>query len=444
MNHQKLILPSEVQEAIGRLDKAGYETWLVGGVRDLLLHREVNDWDLTTSCPPEEMKKIFSDKHLNCMGEKFGTISVHFDSQILDITTFRKEGGYKDHRHPTEVSFTTNLFEDLKRRDFTINAVVYHPEKGFRDFFCGIRDMKKRLIRAIGDADERFRQDAIRILRALRFSAVLGFDIEDKTKSAIHRNKELLLTLAPERILPEFTRMLCGRNIRCVLTEFSDVIGVLIPEILPTIGFSQRSPFHQYDVWQHNVHAVAYSDPVPEIRLTLFFHDISKPGCLTVDETGSGHFYAHPKKSAKITQSVMERMKFPTKTTELVTLLVYHHDSHPKSRSDVKKLLSAVGETNFFRLLRVMEADTLAHSKWTIKKRLLQVQKLKELGEDILASGECYSLKQLAIDGRDLQELGFSGPAIGQKLQIAPQNVILDKWENTKESLICELKKNNW
>ncbi len=444
MNHQKLPLPPEVWEAIGRLDKAGYETWLVGGVRDLLLRREVNDWDLTTSCPPEEIKRIFADKSLNCMGERFGTVSVHFDSQILDITTFRKEGGYEDHRHPSSVQFTTNLFEDLKRRDFTVNAVVYHPEKGFRDFFCGIRDMKKRLIRAIGDADERFRQDAVRILRALRFSAVLGFDIEEKTKSAIHRNKDLLLTIAPERVLPEFTRMLCGRNIRYVLTEFSDVIGVLIPELLPCIGFSQRSPFHQYDVWQHNVHAVAYSDPVPEIRLTLFFHDISKPGCLTVDETGRGHFYSHPKKSAKIAKTVMERMKFPAKLTELVSLLVHHHDSHPQNRSDVKKLLFAVGESNFFLLLRVMEADTLAHSKWTIKKRLLQVQKLKELGEDILKSGECYSLKQLAITGDDLRELGFSGPVIGQKLQFALQNVISGKWENRKELLLCELNKNNW
>ena len=378
------------------------------------------------------------------MGEKFGTVSVHFGSQILDITTFRKEGTYKDHRHPSSVQFTNKLFDDLKRRDFTINAVVYHPEKGFRDFFCGIRDMKKRLIRAIGDADQRFRQDAVRILRALRFSAVLGFDIEEKTKEAIFRNKELLLTIAPERVLPEFTRMLCGRNIRYVLTEFADVIGVLIPEILPCIGFSQLSPFHQYDVWQHNVHAVAYSDPVPEIRLTLFFHDISKPGCLTIDETGRGHFYAHPKKSAKIAKSVMERMKFPAKTTELVTLLVHHHDSHPQNRNDVKKLLCAVGEENFFRLLRVMEADTLAHSKWTIKKRLSGIQKLKEMGEDIIRSGECYSLKQLAVSGNDLKALGFDGPIIGQKLQFALQNVILGKWENRKELLLCDLEKNNW
>lgn len=444
MSNYQLPIPSEVKEALEKLGAAGHEAWLVGGVRDLLLRREVHDWDLTTSATPDEIKAVFSDYNLNLVGERFGTVVVHYGNCFLDITTFRKEGEYKDHRHPTGVRYTKNLFDDLKRRDFTINAIVYHPEKGFRDFFCGQRDLKKRLIRAIGDADARFNQDAVRILRALRFSAVLGFDIEEKTKNAIHQNKELLLTIAPERILPEFTRMLCGRNIRYILTEFSDVIGVLIPEILPAIGFSQRSPFHQYDVWQHTVHAVAYADAVPEIRLTLFFHDLSKPGCLSVDENGRGHFYSHPKKSAVMAKNVMERMKFPTKQIELITLLVHHHDSHPNCDADIKYLLCNVGEENFFRLLRVMEADTLAHSKWAVKKRLAQLQKLKEAGERILASGECYSLKGLAITGNDLSQHGVSGQRIGQLLRLALQNVILGKWENHKETLLCELEKNNW
>ena len=444
MSNFQLPLPIEVKEALAKLSAAGHEAWLVGGVRDLLLHREVHDWDLTTSATPNEIKAVFADHSLNLVGEKFGTVTVHYGSCFLDITTFRKEGSYKDHRHPDGVTFTKNLFDDLKRRDFTINAIVYHPDMGFRDFFCGRRDLKKRWIRAIGDADARFNQDAVRILRALRFSAVLGFDIEEKTKAAIHRNKELLLTIAPERILPEFTRMLCGRNIRYILTEFSDVIGVLIPEILPAIGFSQRSPFHQYDVWQHSVHAVAYADPVPEIRLTLFFHDLSKPGCLTVDENGRGHFYSHPKKSASLAKNVMERMKFPTKQIDLIHLLVYYHDSHPNCDADIKHLLGNVGEENFFRLLRVMEADTLAHSKWAVKKRLAQLQKLKEAGERILASGECYSLKGLAITGNDLADKGISGQRIGQLLRISLQNVISGKWENRKETILCELEKNNW
>ncbi len=444
MSNFKLPLPNEVKEALETLTNAAHEAWLVGGVRDLILQREVHDWDLTTSATAEEINALFSDYHLNCVGERFGTVTVHYGSLFLDITTFREEGTYKDHRHPEKVQFTKNLFDDLKRRDFTINAIVYHPEKGFRDFFCGKRDLKKRWIRAIGDADTRFHQDAVRILRALRFAAVLGFDIEEKTKEAIHRKKDLLLTIAPERILPEFTRMLCGRNIRYVLTEFADVIGVLVPEILPAIGFSQHSPFHQYDVWQHTVHAVAYSDPIPEIRLTLFFHDISKPSCLTFDETGRGHFYSHPKKSAAIAKAVMERMKFPTRQIEEVSLLVYHHDSHPANRADVKKLLNQIGEEKLPLLLKVMRADTLAHSKWTIKKRLLQVEKLKTTAEEIIAAGECYRLKDLAIKGDDLSAHGIYGERIGELLRLCLQNVILDKWKNTKESLLYELKKNNW
>lgn len=444
MTTTKLPLPNEVTEALSLLDAAGHESWLVGGVRDLLLRREVHDWDLTTSATPDEIKRIFRDFSLNCTGEKYGTVVVHYGKVFLDITTFRKEGAYTDHRHPGEVRFTKNLFDDLKRRDFTVNAIVYHPEHGFRDFFCGKRDLKRRLIRAIGDANERFTQDAVRILRALRFAAVLGFDIEEKTKAAIHRNKELLLTIAPERILPEFCRMLCGRNIRYVLTEFSDVIGVLIPEILPGIGFSQHSPFHQYDVWQHTVHAVAASDPVPEVRLALFFHDISKPGCLTIDRTGRGHFYAHPKKSAKIAEDVMTRMKFPARQTALITLLVAHHDCHPAGSSDVKKLLGAVGAENFHTLLKIMEADTLAHSKWTVKKRMQNVQDIREEGERILRAGECYSLKGLAINGKDLEMKGFSGKEIGEKLNMALQKVILGEWKNEKETILCELDKNNW
>ncbi len=439
-----LPLPSQVKEALARLNDAGHEAFLVGGVRDLLLGREVHDWDITTSAKPDKIKEVFADCSLNCVGEKFGTIVVHFGPVFLDITTYRKEGAYQDHRHPQDVTFTKNLFEDLKRRDFTINAIVYHPEKGFRDFFCGKRDLKKRLIRAIGDADERFRQDAVRILRALRFAAVLGFGIEEKTKEALHRNRNLLTTIAPERVLPELIRMLCGHNIRYVLTEFSDVLGVLVPEILPSVGFSLHSPFHQFDVWQHIVHAVAHSDPEPDIRLTLFFHDISKPHCLTFDSTGRGHFYGHPKKSAKIAQDVMTRMKFPTKQIARISLLVACHDSHPKSDADIKRLLGTVGEENFHTLIRVMEADARAHSKWTVKKRLLHVQEIRERGDLILASGECYCLKNLAIDGKDLEAKGVHGKRVGELLRFSLQKVINGQWKNHKETILCELEKNNW
>ncbi len=440
----KLPLPAKVTEAMARLEEAGFEAWLVGGVRDLILHRPVHDWDITTSATPEEIKKVFSDCRLNLVGERFGTVVVHFDSLFLDITTFRKEDAYEDHRHPSRIQFTKNLFDDLKRRDFTINAMVYSPERGLRDFFCGKRDLKKRLIRAIGDADQRFRQDAVRILRALRFASTLGFDMEEKTKEAIHRCKELVGKVAPERAYPEIIRMLCGRNIEYVLTEFADVLGVLIPEILPAIGFCQHSPFHQYDVWQHTVHAVAASDAVPEIRLTLLFHDISKPGCLTLDSTGRGHFYSHPKKSAVMAREIMQRLKFPVATIELVSLLVAHHDSHPVTDADVKRLLGEVGKDHFPLLLRVMEADTLAHSRWTVKRRLQHTRQIREKAKRILEAGECYSLAGLAINGKDLEEKGFSGPKVGEILRFTLQKVISGEWENQKSRILFELEKNNW
>ncbi len=432
-------LPFPVKEALARLDAGGYESWLVGGVRDLILGREPRDWDITTSARPEEIKKIFADCHQNSTGEKFGTVSVHFNGLVLDITTFRKDGVYHDHRHPDKICFTKNLFEDLKRRDFTVNAIVYHPEKGFRDYFCGKRDLKKKWIRAIGDADERFSQDAIRILRALRFASVLGFSIEEKTCAALHRNKELLLTLPPERILPEFTRMLCGKYILQVLTDFADVIGVLVPEMLPAVGFSQHSPFHQYDVWQHTAHAVSYGAMVPEIRLALFFHDISKPGCLSIDNTGRGHFYGHPKKSAKMAKEIMERMHFPTKQISLISLLVAYHDSHPSKPQEVKKILSELGEENFFLLCRIMEADAMAHSRWSVKKRLEHVHKIRKTAQEILETGQCYSLKTLAIRGEDLAEIGFSGPKIGELLEVTLKKVIAEEWENDKNDLLEKL-----
>lgn len=437
----KLALPDSVREALARLNAAGHEAWLVGGVRDLCLKRVPNDYDITTSATPDKIKEVFGDCKLNLMGEKFGTVCVHLQDSYLDITTFRKEGGYLDHRHPDTVRFTKNLFDDLKRRDFTVNAIVYHPERGFRDYFCGMRDLKKKLIRAIGDADRRFEEDAVRILRALRFAAVLGFSIEEKTREAIFRKKELLTTIAPERALPEIRRMLCGRNIRPVLTEYAEVLGVLIPEILPCIGFDQKSPFHRYDVWQHTVHAVHYADPDPILRLTLLFHDISKPTCLSVDATGRGHFYSHPKKSAAMAKTVMQRMKFPTKEIETVTLLVSLHDSHPANDADVKLLLNSLGEELFPKLLRVMRADTLAHSRWTVPKRLELLEKLRESAQRILRSGACYNLKTLAINGNDLEEIGISGVKVGEALHLALQNVIRGEWINKKENLLEEIKK---
>lgn len=433
-------LPEEVKAILLRLTDQGFDAYLIGGVRDLLLGLTPNDWDIATAARPEDIKRIFSDCKTALSGERFGTVTVIGKNTVIDITTFRKEGKYLDHRHPAEVEFTDNFSDDLRRRDFTVNAIAYHPSKGFVDFFCGKRDLRKKLIRAIGNAEDRFEEDAVRILRALRFASTLGFEIEEKTKNAIHAKKHLLSEIAPERIQTEFVRMLCGKNIQKVLTEFYDVIGVFIPELLPTVGFSPRSPFHQFDVWQHTVHAVAYSAPIPAIRTTLFFHDLSKPDCFTLDANGRGHFYAHPKKSAVMAEGILKRLRFPQKFISDVTELIRYHDSHPSSEEDIKVLLGAIGPRLFWQLTSVMEADILAHSRITVKKRLIRLKELKTHARKILARGDCYSLSRLAIDGGDLIQMGYEGREIGIVLQKVLNEVIAGKIENNKEVILEKLK----
>ena len=432
-------LPAEVQSAMTKLELAGFQAWLVGSTRDLFLGLPPHDWDLTTDATPAEIRRVFSGENMNVAGEKYGTISLVGGEKIIDVTTFRRDGAYLDHRRPDEVAFSKDLFEDLKRRDFTVNAIVYSPTRGVRDYFCGTRDLKKKIIRAIGDADERFEEDAIRILRALRFSAVLGFTIEEKTAAAIHRKKELLRLLPTERIIPEWTRMLCGKNVLTILSDFADVIGTLVPEILPCMGFDQLSPFHQYDVWMHTANAVAAAAPMPDVRLALLFHDISKPLCLSVDPTGRGHFYGHPKKSAVIAREVMERMRFPARQIRTVTELITYHDSHPRGRADVKKLLSILGEEHFRLLLEVMQADILAHSKWTVKRRMENLENIRDTAQKILSAGECYSLEGLAVKGQDLLGIGLRGPAVGEALNLSLNKVIRGEWKNDREEILSRL-----
>lgn len=429
-------LPEEVSSVIDRIEKAGEEAWLVGSVRDLMLGIPPHDWDVTTSATPGQIRAIFEGVPMNLTGVRFGTVTLCPGKISVDVTTFRREGSYGDHRHPENVVFTKTLFEDLKRRDFTVNAIVFSPSRGVRDYFCGKRDLKCRLIRAIGTAEKRFEEDAIRILRALRFASVLGFTVEEKTRAAIHSKKDLLLTLPAERILPEFTRMICGRNVRYVLTEFADVIGVIVPEILPAIGFRQHSPAHAFDVWQHTVHAVAAGSPLPRVRLALFFHDLAKPGCLSLDENGRGHFYSHPKKSAKMAEEIMRRLKFPKGQMRDVVDLVTFHDAHPHNHADIKKILSELGEEKFHLLLLVMEADILAHSRWIIKSRLERLNAVRDMAQEILSSGECYSLKTLAVTGEDLKDIGLSGEEIGTVLNRALDQVIRGAWENDREAIL--------
>ena len=437
----ELQLIKPVSDALERLESAGFQAYLVGGVRDLLLRRRPRDYDVATSALPEEIEKLFTGFVVDTKGASYGTVTIRIEKTEIDVTTFRREGNYTDHRHPESVAFTKNFFEDCRRRDFTVNAVAYRPGEGICDYFCGVRDLKRRLIRAIGDAGKRFEEDAVRMLRALRFASVLNFEIEEKTAAALHEKKELLKTLSPERVRGEFCRILCGRNVQKVLTDFSDVLGVLIPEILPAVGFDQKTPFHCFDVWQHTVHAVAAAEKGAEIRLALFFHDLSKPFCFSQDSTGRGHFYAHPKKSAIMAREIMERFRFPKDQIERVATLVTYHDSHAATDAEIKWLLYRVNPELLPKLFAVMRADILAHSRITIPKRLASLRLLSEKAEQILENGECYSLKTLAVTGDDLAKLGFSGREIGEGLDLALKSVISGKWKNEKEVLLEALSK---
>ena len=314
--------------AIDLLKSNGFEAFLIGGsVRDYIMGLPIGDIDITTKATPQQVKKVFKDFRVIETGIKHGTVTVLIDNEPLEITTYRSEGTYSDNRHPDEVVFSEKLSDDVVRRDFTMNAIAYDFSTGFCDLVGGMNDIKNHTIRCIGNAETRFREDALRILRALRFSSVLAFGIEENTKDAIHNCKDLLKNISAERIREEFTKLICGKNAYNVLQEFSDVISVFIPEIISCVGFEQQNRHHCYDVYTHTLKAVEKSRPDEIIRLSLFFHDIGKPSVAHFDERGEQHYYGHPKKSAELTEKIMTRLRFDNETKNKVLTLVSLHDT---------------------------------------------------------------------------------------------------------------------
>ena len=308
-------LPAGVSRALTMLESAGFEAFIVGGcVRDALRGITPKDYDITTSALPEETKSVFRDWRVIETGIQHGTITVVMDGMPLEITTYRTEGTYSDNRHPDSVSFTASLREDVARRDFTMNAIAYSPTRGMIDHFGGAEDIRRGIIRCVGDPATRFREDALRMMRGIRFASVLGFAIEKNTAAAIHENKERIPTVSAERIRVELTKLLCGANVKNVLMDWWDVIGTVIPEILPMHGFDQKTPYHIYDVWEHTAVAVSNIPPDPHLRLCALLHDIGKPPSFFTDEKGVGHFYGHPAVSARMTEEILARLKYDNAT----------------------------------------------------------------------------------------------------------------------------------
>lgn len=437
-----MYLPEEVKKVISMLGGAGFEAYAVGGcVRDSLLGKNPTDYDVTTSASPEEMKEVFKNEHLIETGIKHGTVTVLMNGNPMEITAFRIEKGYSDRRHPEKVEFTRSLAEDLARRDFTVNSLAYSEKTGIIDLFGGISDLEHEIIRCVGDPDKRFGEDALRIMRALRFSSVLGFEIEKETAASIERNSGFLKEVSAERLFSEFSRLLCGKNAAKVLLEHPTPFFEIIPELSVLKGFDQRHFRHHLDAFEHTLGVIENVPPALELRLAALFHDISKPICVSVDETGTAHYYGHAQKSAEIAEAVLRRLKSDSETIKKVCELVRRHEDRfepdPKA---VKRLLGKIGPEGYDKLLLLMQADDSAkRPEYRLPDSVFD--EFRKIAREITEKNECFSLKDLAVNGADLISAGFEpGPEMGKILEILLEKVIEGEIPNEKEKLLGYIK----
>ena len=430
--------------ALELLERNGFEAWFVGGcVRDFLLGLSPGDWDITTSAQPEEILRCFQGFRCIETGIRHGTVTVLLDDQPVEITTYRSDGAYRDHRHPEEVRFSRQLEDDLSRRDFTVNAMAYHPERGLVDEFGGLHDLKSKNIRCVGDPDRRFTEDALRILRCLRFASRLGFSIEPATACALRRQKELLLEISHERVKLELEKLLIGDHAEEILREYADVLFVVLPELAPMRGCTQERPYHCFDVWEHTLHAVGAVPDEPIVRWAALFHDCGKPGVKTLEPEGTAHFYGHGKESARLADICCERLRFSNKEREAICALVARHgEPLPMPEKRVKRLLGQLGEEQLFRLFALMRGDVSAQSPAVMEERLSYLADCETLAKRLIEEGQCLTLRNLAVNGNDLLALGFSKDRLlGSALSILLDNVLNGTLPNEKEALLEEAKK---
>ena len=434
-------LSEEALLVITELEKNGFDAFAVGGcVRDYLMGVPVNDYDITTNASTDEIKAVFSACKTIDTGIKHGTVTVLVNNIPFEITTYRLETTYSDNRHPDKVIFTKRLVDDLSRRDFTVNSIAYCPRVGFVDPYKGREDIKKRIIRCVGKPEERFNEDSLRILRGIRFASVLGFSIEDETKKAMHSCRHLIKNISRERIFTELSKLLCGKNVRTVLTEFSDISGEFIPEINAMKGFEQHNFHHIYDVLTHTAVVCESTPPLLHLRLAALFHDIGKPSCFSLDESGTGHFYSHASKSALIAERCLNDLRCDNKTKEAVIKLIKLHDTPiEENERIIKRRLNSIGSGLFFDLIALKRADTAGLApEFSVRNE--HFDRLEEMAREILKREDCFSLKHLNVNGNDLKLLGLNGREIGQGLQLLLEAIIDGKVSNKKKELIAYLK----
>ncbi len=433
-------IPSQVNRAIEILENGGHSAYIVGGaVRNILMGISVNDWDITTSALPEETLELFRDFRTIETGIKHGTVTIIIDGINLEITTFRIERGYSDNRHPDKVDFTDKIEDDLSRRDFTVNAIAYSPKRGFADPFSGCEDIKKETIRCVGNPDKRFGEDALRILRALRFSSVLGFEIDPETAESIHRNKHLLKNISVERIFVELSKLLCGVKVAEILQEYKDVIFFILPELEPMNNCVQNHERHIYDVWGHTVKAVDSVPPDPALRFAMLLHDSGKPHCKTTDENGVDHFYSHGKISRKIASDMLSRLKTSNNFRDTVCNLVEYHDFLPDkiSKKTYKKYIAKLGIETVENLFYIRKADILAQNPVFYDERLKQNKLGEETLREIIKEENCFKISDLAVDGRMLENIGIApSPAMGKIMEKLLDEVMDEKLPNDEGKLI--------
>ena len=435
------MFPAAVSAVLARLEQAGFAAYAVGGcVRDTLLHRVPEDWDVTTAARPEQVAALFAGQCIPT-GLPHGTVTVRQDGLPIEVTTFRADGPYSDHRRPDAVRFSRSLAEDLCRRDLTVNAMAMDRRGVVTDLHGGREDLRRGMLRCVGEPDRRFDEDALRIMRTLRFAAVLGFSVEAETAAALRRKAPLLADIAAERLLSEMDRLLCGSHVLPVLLAYPDVLGSFLPELLPCVGLDQRNRHHCYDVWEHTAHAVAAVPPEPVLRWAMLLHDIGKPACFTVDQQGVGHFYGHPKVSAALAEEMCRRLRMDKRTArEIVTLVQWHDRDIPRTEKAIARAVHQLGEDTFRRLLSIKRADNLAQHP-AYRGRLAEIDKAEALLDGLLAKQACFSLRELAVNGNDLLALGLSGPAVGRTLEALLAQVLDGALPNEREALLAQARK---
>lgn len=433
-------IPDDAIEIINCIEAAGYEAYIVGGcVRDMLMQREPNDWDITTSAKPEAIKKIF--KRTYDTGIQHGTVTVILNKEHFEVTTYRIEGEYKDFRRPTSVDFVEDITLDLSRRDFTMNAIAYHPQRGFIDPYNGQEDIKKRCIRSVREAKERFTEDALRILRAVRFAAQLGFEIEPQTLQGIESCKALLEHISKERIRDEFLKICISPRPNYIeyLHQYG-LMAYIIPEFDQTFGFKQNHPHHIYDVAKHTLVAMTNIEPTVRLRLTMLLHDLGKIKTHSVDKHGVDHFYNHPKKSEEMAKRILKDLRLDNTMIKEVSQLIYYHDyhiTHTINKIYIKKLLMHIGPTLFEEELKVQLADAKAQNPDKLPSKIASIQKQRELLDEIISNNEPYQKSMLKITGKDLIKNRLAeGKGIGELLDKALHQVIHHPEDNEKEKLL--------